>query len=85
MRHGSQALHRLTNQRFIVDDKVGAEPLHYHPILLSGMGIMIGELLRLDEVSAECQRQNRWSFFISSQPLAIAGGIASPCNAVGIF
>ncbi len=49
------------------------------------MGIMIGELLRLDEVSAECQRQNRWSFFISSQPLAIAGGIASPCNAVGIF
>ncbi|ODN97097.1 hypothetical protein I350_08077 [Cryptococcus amylolentus CBS 6273] len=56
-----------------------------HPTLLSGMGIPIGEILRLNEVASECQRQNRWSFYFSSVPLQNENGIASPPNAVAIF
>ncbi|ODO01976.1 hypothetical protein L198_02707 [Cryptococcus wingfieldii CBS 7118] len=56
-----------------------------HPTLLSGMGIPIGEILRLNEVASECHRQNRWSFYFSSVPLQIENGIASPPNAVAIF
>lgn len=57
----------------------------FHPILLSGMGIMIGELLRLNQVAEECRRQNRWSFFFSSCPIMLDHAVASPPNAVAIF
>ncbi|WRT63651.1 uncharacterized protein IL334_000574 [Kwoniella shivajii] len=64
---------------------VTPEELHLHPILLSGMGIMIGELLRLNEIAVECKRLNRWEFFFSSTPLMVEHGVASPPNAVAIF
>ncbi|ORY27318.1 hypothetical protein BCR39DRAFT_538316 [Naematelia encephala] len=56
-----------------------------HPILLSGMGIMIGELLRLKSLAEECKKQDRWSFWFTSCPLMIEHGVASPPNAVAIL
>jgi kynurenine formamidase len=56
-----------------------------HPILLSGMGIMIGEILRLNALAEECKKLNRWTFFLSSCPLMIEHGVASPPNAVAIL
>ncbi|WWC66897.1 uncharacterized protein I206_100804 [Kwoniella pini CBS 10737] len=64
---------------------VSPNELQLHPVLLSGMGIMICELLRLDEISKQCEELNRWEFFFSSTPLMIEHGIASPPNAVAIF
>jgi hypothetical protein len=62
-----------------------APALVLHPILLSGMGIMIGELLRLNVLSEECAKRNKWDFFFSSCPLMIEHGVASPPNAVAII
>ncbi|KAL7422347.1 hypothetical protein Q5752_002993 [Cryptotrichosporon argae] len=56
-----------------------------HMILLSGMGIMIGELMRLNALAAACERRGRWDFFFSSLPLGIAHGVASPCQASAIL
>ncbi|WWC58056.1 uncharacterized protein I303_100591 [Kwoniella dejecticola CBS 10117] len=64
---------------------VSPNELQLHPVLLSGMGIMICELMRLNEIAEECKKLNRWEFFFSSNPLMIEHGVASPPNAVAIF
>lgn len=56
-----------------------------HQILLSGFGMPIGELFDLEELSRECEKQQRWTFFFTSQVLNVRGGVASPPNAIAIF
>jgi kynurenine formamidase len=56
-----------------------------HEWLLAGWGMPIGELFDLEELSETCEKLGRWSFFFSSMPLKIPGGVASPPNAVAIL
>lgn len=56
-----------------------------HQILLSGFGMPIGELFDLEELAKECEKQQRWTFFFTSQVLNVKGGVASPPNAIAIF
>jgi len=56
-----------------------------HEILLSGFGLPIGELFDLEALAEECKRLGRWTFFVTSEPLNLVGGVGSPPNAVAIF
>ena len=56
-----------------------------HDRLISMFGMPIGEMWDLEELAAECERQKRWSFFLTSSPLNVTGGIASPPNAIAVF
>ncbi|KAF2828531.1 putative cyclase [Ophiobolus disseminans] len=56
-----------------------------HPVFLSGFGMPIGELFDLEELAKECEKQQRWTFFFTSQVLNVRGGVASPPNAIAIF
>ncbi|KAJ2966304.1 hypothetical protein NQ176_g10212 [Zarea fungicola] len=56
-----------------------------HQWLLAGWGMPIGELFSLKRLSDECQKRQRWTFFFSSIPLYVKGGVASPPNGVAIF
>lgn len=56
-----------------------------HEVFLAGWGCPIGELLDLDELGRTCERLGRWSFFLTSEPVNVPGGVASPCNALAIF
>lgn len=56
-----------------------------HEILLSGWGLPIGELMDLEELSEHCKKLGRWSFFLSSKPCNVPGGVASPPNMMAIF
>ncbi|KAF2160105.1 hypothetical protein M409DRAFT_29402 [Zasmidium cellare ATCC 36951] len=56
-----------------------------HEVFLSGWGMMIGESWDLEELSRQCGRLQRWTFFFSSQPLNVVAGVASPCNAMAIL
>ncbi|ETN47172.1 uncharacterized protein HMPREF1541_01363 [Cyphellophora europaea CBS 101466] len=56
-----------------------------HEVLLAGWGCHIGEIFDLEPLSKECERQGRWSFFVSSVPTYVPGGVASPVNGVAIF
>ncbi|KAH7253623.1 putative cyclase-domain-containing protein [Fusarium redolens] len=56
-----------------------------HEWLLAGWGMPIGELFDLEALSKECEKRKRWSFFFSSMPLKVPGGVASPPNGVAIF
>ncbi|KFH43981.1 hypothetical protein ACRE_052300 [Hapsidospora chrysogenum ATCC 11550] len=56
-----------------------------HDFLLSGWGMPMGEMWDLEELSRECERQGRWTFFLTSAPLNLPGGAASPPNALAVF
>ena len=56
-----------------------------HEWMLAGWGLPIGELFDLEQLSEECKKRKRWSFFFSSMPLNVPGGVASPPNGVVLF
>lgn len=56
-----------------------------HQWLLAGWGCPIGEMFYLEKLAEKCRELGRWSFFVSSMPLKVPGGVASPPNAVAIF
>jgi hypothetical protein len=45
----------------------------------------IGELFDLEELAEKCRERKRWAFFLTSVPLKVPGGVASPGNAVAIL
>ncbi|KAI1806855.1 hypothetical protein F4811DRAFT_550355 [Daldinia bambusicola] len=59
--------------------------LFLHDVLLAGWGMPIGELFDLERLSEICKKLNRWSFFFTSMPLNMPGGVSSPPNAQAIF
>ena len=56
-----------------------------HEWLLAGWGVPIGELFDLETLAVECKKRKKWSFFFSSVPLKVPGGVASPPNGVAIL
>lgn len=56
-----------------------------HEVFLSGWGMPIGESWDLEALSTACAALGKWSFFMTSQPLNIKGGVASPSNALAIL
>lgn len=56
-----------------------------HEVLLAGWGCPIGELFWLEDLAETCRREGRWSFFVTSEPCNVPGGVASPPNILAIF
>ncbi|KAI0872877.1 hypothetical protein GGS24DRAFT_465741 [Hypoxylon argillaceum] len=61
------------------------EAWHLHEVLLAGWGCPIGELFDLEKLAAHCRAVGRWTFFVSSEPCNVPGGVASPPNVLAIF
>jgi kynurenine formamidase len=57
--------------------------LHDH--FLAMWGTPIGELWNLEQLAEACKKENKYSFFFTSAPLNVHGGIASPPNALAIL
>jgi hypothetical protein len=47
--------------------------------------LSLGEIFDLEALSKTCQELNRYSFFLTSMPLNMPGGVSSPPNAMAIF
>jgi len=56
-----------------------------HEVMLGGWGMPIGELFDLEALGAHCKKVGKYSFFMSSEPTNVPGGVASPPNALAIF
>jgi len=56
-----------------------------HEVMLGGWGMPIGEYFDLERLSEQCFQTKRYSFFLTSMPLNIPGGIASPPNVMAVF
>ncbi|KAJ9479267.1 hypothetical protein PHBOTO_002753 [Pseudozyma hubeiensis] len=59
--------------------------LWLHEWILPMFGCPIGELFDLERLSTACQKHDRWTFFLTSAPIRVQGGIASSPNAICIF
>lgn len=55
-----------------------------HVRILPMLGLPIGELFWLDDLARDCAAQGSWSCFITSAPINLAGGAATPPNAIAI-
>ncbi|KAJ7700680.1 hypothetical protein B0H17DRAFT_1046350 [Mycena rosella] len=58
---------------------------HLHQTILGLWGMPIGEFFDLEKLSEVCAEYQRYTFFLSSWPLNIIGGAASPPNAAAFF
>ena len=56
--------------------------LHHH--LLGLFGMQIGELWELEALADDCADDQRYTFFLTSSPLNVVGGVGSPPNALAI-
>ncbi|KAI0814628.1 hypothetical protein GGR55DRAFT_440281 [Xylaria sp. FL0064] len=58
---------------------------YMHEVLLAGWGCPIGEFFDLEKLAEHCRKEDRWTFFVSSEPCNVPGGVASPPNVLAIF
>ncbi|KAK7948064.1 uncharacterized protein PG986_008950, partial [Apiospora aurea] len=56
-----------------------------HEWLLVFWGTPIGELWDLEQLGEICSDLNRWTFFVTSAPLNVRGGVGSPPGAIAVF
>ena len=56
-----------------------------HEWIIAHWGSPLGELWNLETLSQLCAATKQWSFFFTSAPLRVYGGVASPPNAIAIF
>ena len=56
-------------------------PIHRH--CLFRLGVHLGELWNLSELSAELRRQGRFRFLLTAPPLRMPGAVGSPVTPVG--
>lgn len=56
-----------------------------HEWLLVQWGTPIGEMWDLEKLSEVCKQKGRYTFFLTSAPLHVKGGIGSPPGAIAIF
>ncbi|KAK4936004.1 hypothetical protein LTR10_023051 [Elasticomyces elasticus] len=56
-----------------------------HDYLLVWWGMPIGEMWDLEGLAEKCKAHKRWTFFVTSAPLNVIGGVASPPNALAVF
>ena len=58
--------------------------LQVHMILIRDMGMTLGEILDLEELSADCEADGVWEFFFCAPPLKVTAGVGSPINPLAI-
>lgn len=56
-----------------------------HPALLGLLGLAMGELFDLTELSEVCAARAQYEFLFMAKPWRLPGGLGSPANAVAIF
>jgi kynurenine formamidase len=55
-----------------------------HGQLIARLGLMLGELWKLDELAAHSRATGRWDALITIKPLNLTGAVGSPPNAVAL-
>jgi len=77
------------NSGFVIPDEPPPPrgPSHngmLHRQLIALLGMVIGELWKLDELAAACAADGVYEFMLTAKPLNVIGGVGSPPNALAI-
>jgi len=65
------------------EDPESVYPVHVR--LIRDLGLTLGEVWWLEELSLACEWEQRWEFFLTASPLKVTGGVGSPINPIAIF
>jgi kynurenine formamidase len=52
----------------------------FHAVAIVHMGLLLGEIFDMEELSAACRADGRYEFLLVAPPLASVGGVGSPVN-----
>ncbi|MGV1010096.1 MAG: cyclase family protein [Dermatophilaceae bacterium] len=63
-------------------DPVSGTSLPLHQALMRNLGVVFTEIMRLDELAADCADDGRYAFLYTAAPLKIVGGSGAPVNPV---
>lgn len=55
-----------------------------HRPAIALLGLVIGELWKLDELAADCAADGIHEFLVTAKPLNLVGGVGSPPNAIAV-
>jgi hypothetical protein len=55
-----------------------------HRPLIALLGMIIGELWKLDELAEDCAADGVYEFLLTAKPLNLKGGVGSPPNALAV-
>lgn len=58
--------------------------LVFHLLTIRDMGMMLGEIWDLEELSQDCAQDGAYTFLLAAQPLRFSGAVGSPVNPVAI-
>ncbi|KKK19516.1 hypothetical protein ARAM_003489 [Aspergillus rambellii] len=58
---------------------------YLHEFILALWGMPLGEMWDLDRLAAKCAERERWTFFMTSAPANVPGGISTHANAIAIL
>ncbi|KAK9472954.1 putative cyclase-domain-containing protein [Dipodascopsis tothii] len=56
-----------------------------HEYLLPYWGVIVGEMLELEDLAEQCRKNGKWTFVVTSAPLNTPGGISTLANALAIL
>jgi len=62
----------------------GTGILPLHCVLIRDLGMMLGEILDLEDLAADCAADGVWEFFLSAAPLRVVGGVGSPVSPLAL-
>lgn len=60
-------------------------PFPVHQVAITGIGVMLVDNLRLDDLIETCADLGRWEFLLTVSPLRIPGGTGCPVNPIALF
>lgn len=64
--------------------QISEEAFPVHMIAIRDMGLLLGEMFDLEELSADCERDGVYEFLLSAPVLKFTGGVGSPINPLAI-
>ena len=56
----------------------------WHAVAIANMGLLVGEMFRLDELAQDCAEDGAYAFLFVAPPLPITGAVGSPMAALAI-
>ena len=68
----------------VLPPEPGQPPLGFHVQALRDMGLLLGELLDLDELAADCASDGVWEFLLTAPPIKFTNAVGSPINPLAI-
>lgn len=68
----------------VLPGEVDTELLPVHMVLIRDMGMTLGEILDLEELAEDCERDGVYEFLLTAPPIKFTNAVGSPINPLAV-